>query len=348
MTPLYPKSWEGGVKERLIIFITVGILSMFIVYAQWAYKKEKSFILPLPNSHKVLTGKSSQKNIRLPYFTKPLAADEKSEIINENNLLVTNKTQAKVNNKKTLPIKASVKFTSVTNAYETSSRDHKAYSVLSLNLSYSGKNYTTSLTTGITQYHTNYTYPFEVVKGSTDFNNSTLTFERNEIIMSRNFSLSYNVNSTLATSYLSRRYNTLEGSFGASSTLNQKVIAFNRSFLLSYNLSASRLIHKLTRSAFDTANIKNIYSGQFSIGHKIFPQLSLNLGGGLSYYQTYQNSLIEAFNFNQSLILNIQQSTFVALGMTNKANTFNPAGDSNISFFDERSTNFYGSIAHNF
>ena len=302
-----------------------------------------------------ITKTPDKKAIELPYFVEPIkeesltsSTEEKQKIKNSPVKNTDSLTELKTQVKQKLPIKVSAELSSVSNTYKAGSPSHKAYSVFSLNMSYSSKKYISSLSTGVTQYHTNYSYPFEASKGSTDYNNTTLSIARKSIPINHNYSYSYKLKSTVATSYYDRRYSSLQAGIGASANLNQKTQLFSLPISLGYSLGVNRLFHKYTRSSFDTANIKNIFLGQFSLSHKFAKNFSFSFSGGLTYYQTYQNSLLEAFNFSQSLSYAFKENTEVSIGLTNKASTFNAAGESNIALFDERSTSFYGSIAHTF
>ncbi len=349
-------------KERYIIGVIVGLLSTALLYAKIRYEnnkikfqqKKQSFIKQKPTA--IITEKtqsltretfnnSAKQKKPHTLFKKAPAPKEAFNYENKS----SKKTMAESNNKLSThinkpavkkPFFISAKLTSVSNTYESGTPEHRASTLVSVSLAYKTKKYSSYLTVGGTQEHTQ--------RKLLDYNNTSLGVSRRLIKINHNASYNYGTSGIIATSNDDKRYTSLLGGLSAFSSLKQKVTLLRVPIDLAYTISFSRYIHKFTRTAFDQPNTKQSLTSSFSISKTLAKKFDLYFGAGLSLNQTYQNTVLEYFNFTQSLSYTVKKKTSLSVGLTNAANALKPDGKQNIALYNERSSTIFGSVQHTF
>lgn len=243
--------------------------------------------------------------------------------------------------KQSHPWSVAISISTLTNSYEPSAPQNNFVSTLKISPKYKiNENYSAFLEiSGLQQLN-------QVKKSQ--INNLVFGFQRKEIQISKDFSVSGGSSFILPTNYKVKQTTSFQGAMGVSVSLLQDAFIFTP-LQVSYDLSYAKNFYEFTRTSSDEPNLSQEGDIGLTITKPILKKWELSFAGSFSAAQTYQNIFLNQFALSETLAYKVTKKFSMVLGHTNKADTLKPDGEeSNIAFYDVKTSTFFGSLGFTF
>ena len=259
--------------------------------------------------------------------------------------LTKSKFRSELNKKKNTVFSMTASLSTLSNAYDPSS---------SLNYGETNVSLTPylKLANGISMFATVGAKQVHVDERQSEVNNTSLGLSLKPVTLSKNWIWSNTLVGVLPTNYRTKQLYSFMGSSSYTTGLNQKAKILDIPFSVNYSLVAKRNFHEFSRSSFDSANIMQSGTALISLSKSFLKErLRIALSGSGSLNETYQGRQSNSFSLNQSIsyvVIPKNQAT-LSLGHSNAGDVYKPDGEtSNIDFFNERSSSFFGALSYTF
>lgn len=177
---------------------------------------------------------------------------------------------------------------------------------------------------------------------------STLTFSRKSLELSKDWNLSGNIKAIIPTSKRSSQIDNLKLGYrvGARVGLSPERLA---GWALGFGVSIGQNIHQYETNANGSVLIAFVSSQSLSLSKELIERLNLSLNISNRYAISYQNNLRQSFEHTETLAYQLNDIFGLSVGHSNSGNVLKPDGfGSNFALFNENTSIFFMSISAGF